>query len=67
MPGLAKTLAIKTLSQLISSDYSRIQFTPDVHAYVWTDGGGEYAGGWPGVACTKTGEKIYTYGCSFHR
>ena len=29
----------------------------DVHAYVWTDGGGEYAGGWPGVACTKTGEK----------
>lgn len=30
MPGLAKTLAIKTLSQLISSDYSRIQFTPDL-------------------------------------
>ena len=29
----------------------------DVHAYVWTDGVGEYAGGWPGVACTKTGEK----------
>ena len=29
----------------------------DVHAYVWTDGGGEYAGVWPGVACTKTGEK----------
>ena len=29
----------------------------DVHAYVWTDGGGEYTGGWPGVACTKTGEK----------
>ena len=29
----------------------------DVHAYVWTDGSGEYAGGWPGVACTKTGEK----------
>ena len=28
----------------------------DVHAYVWTDGD-EYAGGWPGVACTKTGEK----------
>lgn len=27
VPGLAKTLAIKTLSQLISSDYSRIQFT----------------------------------------
>ena len=28
----------------------------DVHAYVWTDGD-EYAGKWPGVACTKTGEK----------
>ena len=28
VPGLAKTLAIKTLSQLIDSDYSRIQFTP---------------------------------------
>ena len=28
----------------------------DVHAYVWTDGD-EYAGVWPGVACTKTGEK----------
>ena len=30
VPGLAKTLAIKTLSQLIASDYSRIQFTPDL-------------------------------------
>ena len=30
VPGLAKTLAIKTLSQLIVSDYSRIQFTPDL-------------------------------------
>lgn len=30
VPGLAKTLAIKTLSQLISVDYSRIQFTPDL-------------------------------------
>ena len=30
VPGLAKTLAIKTLSQLISADYSRIQFTPDL-------------------------------------
>ena len=28
----------------------------DVHAYAWT-GGDEYAGKWPGVACTKTGEK----------
>ena len=30
VPGLAKTLAIKTLSQLIDSDFSRIQFTPDL-------------------------------------
>lgn len=29
-PGLAKTLAIKTLAQLIDADYSRIQFTPDL-------------------------------------
>ena len=28
----------------------------DVHAYVWTDGD-EYAGKWPGVACTKTDMK----------
>ena len=35
VPGLAKTLAIKTLSQLIDSEYSRIQFTPDLlHADV---------------------------------
>lgn len=30
VPGLAKTLAIRTLSQLIDSEYSRIQFTPDL-------------------------------------
>lgn len=30
VPGLAKTLAIKTLSQLIDATYSRIQFTPDL-------------------------------------
>lgn len=30
VPGLAKTLAIKTLSQLIDADYRRIQFTPDL-------------------------------------
>lgn len=28
----------------------------DVHAYAW-NGSDEYAGGWPGVSCTKTGEK----------
>lgn len=30
VPGLAKTLAIKTLSSLIKADFSRIQFTPDL-------------------------------------
>lgn len=30
VPGLAKTLAIKTLSDLIEADFSRIQFTPDL-------------------------------------
>ena len=30
VPGHAKTLAIKTLAQLIDSEYSRIQFTPDL-------------------------------------
>lgn len=30
LPGLAKTRAIKTLSQNLQSDFSRIQFTPDL-------------------------------------
>ena len=30
VPGLAKTLAIKTLAGLISAKYNRIQFTPDL-------------------------------------
>ncbi|MBQ0115449.1 MAG: MoxR family ATPase [Bacteroidales bacterium] len=30
VPGLAKTLAIKTLSSLINAKFSRIQFTPDL-------------------------------------
>lgn len=30
VPGLAKTLAIKTLAGLMDADYSRIQFTPDL-------------------------------------
>lgn len=30
VPGLAKTLAIKTLSQLIDAKFNRIQFTPDL-------------------------------------
>ena len=30
VPGLAKTLAIKTLASLIDSKYSRVQFTPEI-------------------------------------
>ena len=30
LPGLAKTLAVKTLSAAISTDFRRIQFTPDM-------------------------------------
>ena len=30
VPGLAKTLAIKTLAQLLDADFKRIQFTPDL-------------------------------------
>ena len=30
LPGLAKTLAIKTLSQAVDGQFSRIQFTPDL-------------------------------------
>lgn len=30
VPGLAKTLAIKTLASIIDAKYSRIQFTPDL-------------------------------------
>ena len=30
VPGLAKTLASKTLSSLVDADFSRIQFTPDL-------------------------------------
>ncbi len=30
LPGLAKTLAIKTLSKAVDAEFSRIQFTPDL-------------------------------------
>ena len=30
VPGLAKTLLVKTVSQAINSDFSRLQFTPDL-------------------------------------
>ncbi|HOC30461.1 MAG TPA: AAA family ATPase, partial [Treponemataceae bacterium] len=30
VPGVAKTLAVRTLGRLMSLDFSRIQFTPDL-------------------------------------
>ena len=30
VPGLAKTLSVKTLAQAISASFKRIQFTPDL-------------------------------------
>ena len=30
LPGLAKTLAVKTLASVINADFNRIQFTPDL-------------------------------------
>ena len=30
VPGLAKTLAVRTLSEIINASFSRIQFTPDL-------------------------------------
>ncbi|PJC48667.1 MAG: ATPase, partial [Candidatus Omnitrophica bacterium CG_4_9_14_0_2_um_filter_42_8] len=30
VPGLAKTLAVKTLAQSVDCKFSRIQFTPDL-------------------------------------
>ncbi|HWA59460.1 MAG TPA: AAA family ATPase, partial [Gemmatimonadales bacterium] len=30
VPGLAKTLAVKTLAEIVELSFSRIQFTPDL-------------------------------------
>src|SRR6188472_2373871 len=30
VPGLAKTLAVRTLAEFVSATFSRIQFTPDL-------------------------------------
>ena len=44
VPGLAKTLAVKTLSEAVKTDFRRIQFTPDLlpgdltGTMVYTDG-----------------------------
>ena len=33
VPGLAKTLSIKSLAQCIDADFARLQFTPDMHPF----------------------------------
>ena len=33
VPGLAKTLLINSLAQILDLDFSRIQFTPDLNAF----------------------------------
>ncbi len=33
VPGLAKTLLIKTVADILQVDFSRIQFTPDIRAW----------------------------------
>ena len=30
VPGLAKTLSVRTLAQTVQADFSRVQFTPDL-------------------------------------
>ncbi len=50
LPGLAKTRAIKAMAKNLESDFSRIQFTPDLlpsdvtgtDVYYQTDAGGEF-------------------------
>ena len=50
LPGLAKTRAVKSLSKHLATDFSRIQFTPDLlpsdvtgtEVYYQTDGRGEF-------------------------
>ena len=36
VPGLAKTLAIKTLAQAMKAKFQRIQFTPDLLCLLYT-------------------------------
>ena len=33
VPGLAKTLTVKTFAKLIKTDFQRIEFTPDMRKY----------------------------------
>ena len=35
VPGLAKTLTIKTLADVMSGEFKRIQFTPDLVPAIW--------------------------------
>ena len=48
VPGLAKTLTVKTISEVIDADFSRIQFTPDllpadiIGTMIYKQQGGEF-------------------------
>ena len=52
VPGLAKTLLVSSLAELLSLEFKRIQFTPDLMpsditgASIITDGGGAQDRGW---------------------
>jgi hypothetical protein len=37
VPGLAKTMAIKTLAEAIGGEFKRIQFTPDWSPPIWSE------------------------------
>ena len=50
-----KEVVIPTPTGIFAYFLAPLDWT-DIHAYAW-NGGDEYAGKWPGVACTKTGEK----------
>ena len=50
-----KEIVIPTPTGIFAYFLAPLDWT-DIHAYAW-NGGDEYAGKWPGVACTKTGAK----------
>ena len=37
VPGLAKTMAVKTLAAAIQAKFQRIQFTPDLLPPIWSE------------------------------
>ena len=61
LPGVAKTRSIKTLSKLVASQFSRVQFTPDllpsdvtgseIYRALPETGGRKWSSPWPGYCC----------------